>query len=117
MLKRKGFTSLESIVSMGILLMIIYIITFCLNNTSKLLNDTDKYMYMLNTAQNHINQEKFNVKNNKDYINQEKRLNKDDLIINKKIIKIDKHYKLYEIIVEVKSKDRSIKLNSYVTKK
>lgn len=116
-MKRKGFTSLESIVSMGILLMIIYIITFCLNNTSKLLNDSDEYIYMLNTAQNYMNQEKLSVKNNRDYINQDESLNKGDLTIHKKIIKIDNHYKLYEIIVEVKSKDRSIKLNSYVTKK
>ena len=66
-MKRKGFITLECIISMFILSIIVYMITFSINNSFNLLNENQEYSTMLNLAQNYMNETKNDIKykNNK----------------------------------------------------
>lgn len=115
-LKKRGFITLECIISMFILSIIVYMITFSINNSFNLLNENQEYSTMLNLAQNYMNETKNDIKYKNNKINTETiYLNK--FQINKIITKKENYYNCYKIILEVKSLDRSVKLESYVTKK
>ena len=152
-LKRSGFTTLECIISLVILSIITYMISFSMNNSFNLLNQNEEHLEMLNLAQNYLNETKNDIKYKNDKINTEtiylnkfqinkiitkaqnylneikydikyneeinigsQTLNVDNFKINK-LIKKNSHYNCYEIVVEVKSIDRSVNIKSYVTKK
>ena len=85
-------------------------ITFSINNSFNLLNKNKEYSTMLNLAQNYMNETK-NDKINTETIY----LNK--FQINKIITKKENYYNCYKVRLEVKSQDRSVNLESYVTKK
>lgn len=115
-MKRRGFITLECIISMFILSIIVYMITFSINNSFNLLNENQEYSTMLNLAQNYMNETKNDIKYKNNKINTETiYLNK--FQINKIITKKENYYNCYKIILEVKSPNRSVKLESYVTKK
>ena len=113
-MKKRGFITLECIISMFILSIIVYMITFSINNSFNLLNK--EYSTMLNLAQNFMNETKNDIKYKNDKINTETiYLNK--FQINKIITKKENYYNCYKVRLEVKSQDRSVNLESYVTKK
>ena len=115
-MKKRGFTTLECIISMFILSIIVYMITFSINNSFDLLNKNKEYSTMLNLAQNYMNETKNDIKYKNDKINTETiYLNK--FQINKIITKKENYYNCYKLRLEVKSQDRSVNLESYVTKK
>ena len=115
-MKRKGFITLECIISMFILSIIVYMITFSINNSFNLLNENQEYSTMLNLAQNYMNETKNDIKYKNNKINTETiYLNK--FQINKIITKKENYYNCYKVRLEVKSQDRSVNLESYVTKK
>ena len=115
-MKKRGFTTLECIISMFILSIIVYMITFSINNSFNLLNKNKEYSTMLNLAQNYMNETKNDIKYKNDKINTETiYLNK--FQINKIITKKENYYNCYKLRLEVKSQDRSVNLESYVTKK
>ena len=115
-MKKRGFITLECIISMFILSIIVYMITFSINNSFNLLNKNKEYSTMLNLAQNYMNETKNDIKYKNDKINTETiYLNK--FQINKIITKKENYYNCYKVILEVKSQDRSVNLESYVTKK
>jgi type II secretory pathway pseudopilin PulG len=115
-LKKRGFITLECIISMFILSIIVYMITFSINNSFNLLNKNKEYSTMLNLAQNYMNETKNDIKYKNDKINTETiYLNK--FQINKIITKKENYYNCYKLRLEVKSQDRSVNLESYVTKK
>ncbi|MDU2694617.1 MAG: hypothetical protein E7C39_10875, partial [Intestinibacter bartlettii] len=113
---KRGFITLECIISMFILSIIVYMITFSINNSFDLLNKNKEYSTMLNLAQNYMNETKNDIKYKNDKINTETiYLNK--FQINKIITKKENYYNCYKLRLEVKSQDRSVNLESYVTKK
>lgn len=115
-MKKRGFITLECIISMFILSIIVYMITFSINNIFDLLNKNKEYSTMLNLAQNYMNETKNDIKYKNDKINTETiYLNK--FQINKIITKKENYYNCYKLRLEVKSQDRSVNLESYVTKK
>ena len=115
-MKKRGFITLECIISMFILSIIVYMITFSINNSFDLLNKNKEYSTMLNLAQNYMNETKNDIKYKNDKINTETiYLNK--FQINKIITKKENYYNCYKVRLEVKSQDRSVKLESYDTKK
>ena len=115
-MKKRGFITLECIISMFILSIIVYMITFSINNSFDLLNKNKEYSTMLNLAQNYMNETKNDIKYKNDKINTETiYLNK--FQINKKKKKKENYYNCYKVRLEVKSQDRSVNLESYVTKK
>ena len=101
---------------MFILSIIVYMITFSINNSFNLLNKNKEYSTMLNLAQNYLNEIKYDIKYNEEINIGSQTLNVDNFKINK-LIKKNSHYNCYEIVVEVKSIDRSVNIKSYVTKK
>ena len=105
-LKKRGFITLECIISMFVLSIIVYMITFSINNSFNLLNKNKEYSTMLNLAQNYMNETKNDIKYKNDKINTE------TIYLNKFQI-----YNCYKVRLEVKSQDRSVNLESYVTKK
>ena len=115
--KRSGFTTLECIISMSILSIIIYMMTFSISNSFNLLDKNQEYLNMLNLAQNYLNEAKYDVKYNQKYDVDDQVFNVDDFQINKKVIREENYYNCYQIVFEVKSSNRSVKLQSYVTKK
>ena len=115
-LKRSGFTTLECIISLVILSIITYMISFSMNNSFNLLNQNEEHLEMLNLAQNYLNEIKYDIKYNEKINIGSQTLNVDNFKINK-LIKKNSHYNCYEIVVEVKSIDRSVNIQSYVTKK
>lgn len=115
-MKKRGFITLECIISMFVLSIIVYMITFSINNSFDLLNKNKEYSTMLNLAQNYMNETKNDIKYKNDKINTETiYLNK--FQINKIITKKENYYNCYKLRLEVKSQDRSVNLESYVTKK
>ena len=115
-MKKRGFITLECIISMFVLSIIVYMITFSINNSINLLNKNKEYSTMLNLAQNYMNETKNDIKYKNDKINTETiYLNK--FQINKIITKKENYYNCYKVRLEVKSQDRSVNLESYVTKK
>ena len=115
-MKKRGFITLECIISMFILSIIVYMITFSINNSFDLLNKNKEYSTMLNLAQNYMNETKNDIKYKNNKINTETiYLNK--FQINKIITKKENYYNCYKLRLEVKSQDRSVNLESYVTKK
>ncbi|MFQ7445942.1 type IV pilus modification PilV family protein [Intestinibacter bartlettii] len=115
-MKKRGFITLECIISMFILSIIVYMITFSINNSFDLLNKNKEYSTMLNLAQNYMNETKNDIKYKNAKINTETiYLNK--FQINKIITKKENYYNCYKLRLEVKSQDRSVNLESYVTKK
>ena len=115
-LKRSGFTTLECIISLVILSIITYMISFSMNNSFNLLNQNEEHLEMLSLAQNYLNEIKYDIKYNEEINIGSQTLNVDNFKINK-LIKKNSHYNCYEIVVEVKSIDRSVNIKSYVTKK
>ena len=61
-MKKRGFITLECIISMFILSIIVYMITFSINNSFDLLNKNKEYSTMLNLAQNYMNETKNDIK-------------------------------------------------------
>ena len=116
-LKKRGFTTLECMVSMVILSIIAYMITFSINNSFSLLDKNEEHLEMLNLAQNYLNETKYDIKYNKESNTENQTFNIDSFEVNKFIKKQENHYNCYKITIEVKSTDRSVKLESYVTKK
>ena len=115
-MKKRGFITLECIISMFVLSIIVYMITFSINNSFDLLNKNKEYSTMLNLVQNYMNETKNDIKYKNDKINTETiYLNK--FQINKIITKKENYYNCYKLRLEVKSQDRSVNLESYVTKK
>ena len=115
-MKKRGFITLECIISMFVLSIIVYMITFSINNSFNLLNKNQEYSTMLNLAQNYMNETKNDIKYKNNKINTETiYLNK--FQINKIITKKENYYNCYKVRLEVKSQDRSVNLESYVTKK
>lgn len=115
-MKKRGFITLECIISMFVLSIIVYMITFSINNSFNLLNKNKEYSTMLNLVQNYMNETKNDIKYKNDKINTETiYLNK--FQINKIITKKENYYNCYKVRLEVKSQDRSVNLESYVTKK
>ena len=108
-MKKRGFITLECIISMFILSIIVYMITFSINNSFNLLNKNKEYSTMLNLAQNYMNETKNDIKYKNDKINTETiYLNK--FQINKIIKKKENYYNCYKLRLEVKSQDRSVNL-------
>ena len=108
-MKKRGFITLECIISMFILSIIVYMITFSINNSFDLLNKNKEYSTMLNLAQNYMNETKNDIKYKNDKINTETiYLNK--FQINKIITKKENYYNCYKLRLEVKSQDRSVNL-------
>ena len=70
-MKKRGFITLECIISMFILSIIVYMITFSINNSFDLLNKNKEYSTMLNLAQNYMNETKNDIKYKNDKINTE----------------------------------------------
>ena len=70
-LKKRGFITLECIISMFILSIIVYMITFSINNSFNLLNKNKEYSTMLNLAQNYMNETKNDIKYKNAKINTE----------------------------------------------
>ena len=115
-MKKRGFITLECIISMFVLSIIVYMITFSINNSFNLLNKNKEYSTMLNLSQNYMNENKNDIKYKNAKINTETiYLNK--FQINKIITKKENYYNCYKLRLEVKSQDRSVNLESYVTKK
>lgn len=115
-MKKRGFITLECIISMFILSIIVYMITFSINNSFNLLNKNKEYSTMLNLAQNYMNETKNDIKYKNAKINTET-IYLDKFQINKIITKKENYYNCYKVRLEVKSQDRSVNLESYVTKK
>ena len=70
-MKKRGFITLECIISMFILSIIVYMITFSINNSFDLLNKNKEYSTMLNLAQNYMNETKNDIKyknDNRNYL-------------------------------------------------
>ena len=104
-MKKRGFITLECIISMFILSIIVYMITFSINNSFDLLNKNKEYSTMLNLAQNYMNETKNDIKYKNDKINTETiYLNK--FQINKIITKKENYYNCYKLRLEVKSQDK-----------
>ena len=115
--KRCGFTTLECIISMFVLSIIVYMMTFSISNSFNLLDKNEDYLKMLNLAKNYLNEAKYDVKYNQNYKIDNQIFTVDNFQVNKKIARQENYYNCYQITLEVKSSDRSVKLKSYVTKK
>ncbi|MGM9534716.1 MAG: hypothetical protein ACI3VR_05665 [Intestinibacter sp.] len=115
--KKNGFTTLECIISMSVLSIIIYMMTFSISNSFNLLDKNEDYLNMLNIAQSYLNEAKYDIKYSEEGEIDNQVFNVDNFQVNRKIVRQDNYYNCYQITLEVKSSDRSVKLESYVTKK
>ena len=115
--KKPGFTALECIVSMSILSKIVYMMKFSISNNFNLIDKNQDYLKMLNLAQNYLNEAKYDVKYNQIYDTDSQIFNIEGFQINKKVVKQENYYNCYQIVLEVKSSEGGVKLESYVTKK
>ena len=61
-LKRSGFTTLECIISLVILSIITYMISFSMNNSFNLLNQNEELLEMFNIAQYYLYEIKYDIK-------------------------------------------------------
>lgn len=110
-----GFITLECVVSMFILSIIVYMVMFSTNNSLNLLLKNQEYSNMLSLSENYISKAKCEIKYNNEF--KDEVFSEGDFKISKKITKKEGYYNCYKITLEVKSKERSVKLQSYATKK
>lgn len=115
-MKRQGFILLESVISVFVLLLIIYILTLALDSNFKLLNKNEEYTSMLNIAQNKINEAKCKVKYDENLDEEVVNIAVGEYTVKTIIAKNKNYYNCYKIDVNVKSKNRSIDLETYATK-
>lgn len=115
-IKRKGFTSLECVISLFIVSTIVFIITSTLHNNIILLNKNNYSRQMLYTAKEIMEDERNKIKNS----NQIEGYNVNKTINNfkvKTLVTPISYYNCYELKVKILHDNREMELNTYVTKK
>lgn len=115
-IRRKGFATLECVISLFIVSMIVFIITSTLHNNITLLKKNYNNRQMLYLAKEVIEDERNKIKNS---INFEK-YNMDQTINNfkvKTLVTPTSYYNCYALKVKISNDNREMELNTYVTKK
>lgn len=120
-IKRKGFTTLECVISLFIVSMIVFIITSTLHNNIILLKKNNHNRQMLYIAKEKIEDERNKIKKstNKDGYNKDG-YNKEQMVNNfkvKTLVTQISYYNCYDLRVKVSDDNREMELNTYVTKK
>lgn len=114
--RKRGFATIECIVSMTIVCIGIYIISNALYSSYSFTNYNKRRFDMLNIAKSTIEDIKYDIKNemyiykNSNYIKLENYTYKVDTIIEKS----REYYQCYKINVLVSNEDTDISLESYV---
>ena len=115
-IKRKGFTSLECVISLFIVSMIVFVITSTLHNNIILLKKNNYNRQILYTAKEIMEDERYKIKNS----NKIEKYSIDQTINNfkvKTLVTPVSYYNCYELKVKVSDNNREMELNTYVTKK
>ena len=115
-IKRKGFTTLECVISLFIVSMIVFIITSTLHNNIILLKNNNYNRQMLYLAKEIIEDERNRIKNS---VNT-KGYNISQTINNfkvKTLVTPISYYNCYDLKVKISYNNKEMELNTYVTKK
>lgn len=115
-IRRKGFATLECVISLFIVSMIVFIITSTLHNNITLLKKNYNNRQMLYLAKEVIEDERNKIKSGTNF----EKYNMDQAINNfkvKTLVTPTSYYNCYNLKVKVSNDNREMELNTYVTKK
>lgn len=115
--KSKGFTYIECIVSLSIIVSTVSIIYTSLNGSHNITNKNSEYNAMLNEAKTVLEDTKSIVLSSKEDLIPDfyEVLEKEDYKIQTKLEKIDNYYRCYRVGVKVINNSTDIELSSFVT--
>ena len=116
MRRKAGFATLECVISLFILTLIIFTITYSIHNSFNLLNKNQSNLEMLNIAREVIEDEKIKVKNSVSMEVYDLNQNINGYDVSTSVRNTD-FYKCYNINIKISSQNNSMELNTYVTKK
>ena len=118
LIKEKGFTTLECVISLFIISMIVFVMTKTLNNNNNLLIKNHHKRDMLYIAKEIIEDERNNIKNNNINEGYSKENTINDFTV-RTLATPTSHYKCYNLNVKVLEKENKseIELDTYVFKK
>lgn len=115
--KIKGFTYIECIVSLSIMIIAVSLIYTSLYGSFNLTNKNSNYNEMLNIAKSTLEDAKYTVYNTDEEIisNYYDIVEKNGYAVHTKLEKIRNYYQCYKIDVCVNNKNANVELSSYVT--
>ena len=118
LIKEKGFTTLECVISLFIISIIVFVMTKTLNNNNNLLIKNHHKRDMLYIAKEIIEDERNNIKNNNINEGYSKENTTNDFTF-RTLATPTSHYKCYNLNVKVSEKENKseIELDTYVFKK
>lgn len=111
-----GFILIEAIISLSIISLAVYIISYSLYEVHSSTENNKKRIEMLSTAKQYLELTKDEVKNNKDYldIKCEEIKGIGEYTVIKLIEKEENFYQCYKVNIEVKNNNNCVNLVSYV---
>ena len=111
--KRAGFTSLECVISMSVLVLIIYAVTFSLNNGLSILKKTYVQNEMLLILKEAVESERNIIKSSTN-LDSDSSSKKVDAYVIKTIVKKTDYSRCYYLNVNVESDLSTMEINTYV---
>lgn len=114
--KKKGFTSIECVISLFIVSMIIYIITFSMHNGFHLLNKTYKNKEILSLLEEEIEYERNKIKNSSSVTSYNKKKYLGDYVV-ETVVKNTRFLDCYSLDLKVISDLNTMELKTYVRTK
>ncbi|WP_419726837.1 hypothetical protein [Terrisporobacter petrolearius] len=115
-IKRKGFTTLECVISLFIVSMIVFIITSTLHNNIVLLKKNNHNRQMLYIAKEQIEDERNKIKKSRSKDGYDKVQMVNNFKVKTLVTPIS-YYNCYDLRIKVSDNNREMELNTYVTKK
>lgn len=115
--KSKGFTYIECIVSLSIIVSSVSLIYTSLYGSYNITNKNLEYNKMLNEAKGILEDTKNIVLSDKEDVIPDfyKVLEKEDYTIQTKLEKVNNYYRCYKVGIKVSSESADIELSSFVT--
>ncbi|MGL6107447.1 prepilin-type N-terminal cleavage/methylation domain-containing protein [Romboutsia sp.] len=113
--KQSGFVLIEVIISMAIICLAVYMISYSLYENYSSTENNKERIEILNTAKQYLECTKDEIKRSEGYItNYEESKNIGKYKVIKSVKKEENYYQCYKVNIEVKNNKNSIKLDSYV---
>ena len=112
--KKDGFTSIECVISLSIICILVYMVSVSLYNNYFILNNNISKIEMTNILKSNLDYIKDMIRNN----NISSSYNDTEIINDYEIITTvkedDYYYKCFKVIIEVKNRNQTRRLESYV---
>lgn len=117
--KKEGFVLIEVIISLSVICLAVYMISNSLYENYSSTENNKKRIEMLNTAKQHLESAKSNIKSKTGFVLSDyediKYVGNYQII--RKIQKEEKNYQCYKVNIEVNNNNQKINLESYVFKR